>query len=29
MEKVIIKCAPFAAKFAQQLIREALPWWPL
>lgn len=29
MEKIITKCAPWAAKAAQQFLREAIPWWPL
>ncbi len=29
MERIIIKCAPMAARFVQQLLRGAIPWWPL
>lgn len=28
MEKLIIKCTPMAARLAQQIIRNAIPWWP-
>ena len=28
MEKLIIKCAPYAGKFVNQLIRGFFPGWP-
>ncbi len=28
MEKIILKCAPFATKLAQEFIRANVPWWP-
>ena len=28
MEKIIIKCAPLAGKFINQMIRSYFPGWP-